>query len=154
MRLLQSTVLSAVQRRIVPNASGTFKTALAWSRGHGAGLWKPPCHSSALSNEVMTSQFLFLPFEVFLLGLLVTLAQSLPGIKIKKNSKGRALTGTWFCTRYWNCKHPWQWRLEEGTQPNSRWGPESTWCLDLLRLRFFVSQCSRNSARGKVIGMK
>lgn len=35
----------------------------------------------------MTSQFLFLPFEVFLLGLLVTLAQSLPGIKIKKTAK-------------------------------------------------------------------
>ena len=29
-----------------------------------------------------------------------------------------------------------------------------TWSLDLLRLRFFVSQHRRNSARGKMIGKK
>ena len=29
-----------------------------------------------------------------------------------------------------------------------------TWCLDLLKLRFFVSQGGRNSARDKVIGKK
>ena len=29
-----------------------------------------------------------------------------------------------------------------------------TWSLDLLRLRFFVSQHRRNSVRGKMIGKK
>ena len=41
-----------------------------------------------------------------------------------------------------------------GSEPTLFQLESLTWCLDLLRLRFFVSQLRRGSARGKVIGKK
>lgn len=41
-----------------------------------------------------------------------------------------------------------------GSEPTVFQLDSLTWCLDLQRLRFFVSQLRRDSARGRVIGKK
>lgn len=58
-------------------------------------------HTSALSDEVM-SRFLCLLFEVFLLGLMLTLVHSLPWITIK-TAKTKCLPCTGFCSNFFIC---------------------------------------------------
>lgn len=77
----------------------------------------------------MTSQFLFLPFEVFLLGLLVTLAQSLPGIKIKKTAKAGHLQvpGSVLVTETANTPDSGDLRKGPNQTPDGDLNPRGVW---------------------------